>query len=64
MRFMQGAKYELIMNVIGVLNVISIAVQAIYTTENADRIWIIFEISLNFVFLFEMIADMYIQGSI
>jgi len=52
------------MNVIGILNVISIAVQAIYTTESADRSWIIFEFSLNFVFLFEMIADMYIQGSI
>jgi hypothetical protein len=64
MRFMQGANYELMMNVIGVLNVISIALQAVYTTVRAHRIWIIVESSLNFVFLFEMMADMYIQGSI
>jgi len=57
---MTGATYELAMNIIGVFNVISIAVQAVYTTEKARRLWIISEITLNFVFFFELIADIWI----
>ena len=61
---MNGAYYELAMNILGILNIVSLATRQLDTNTTSTYIitWTKVQIGVNFLFMFEMIVDWLVSG--
>ena len=66
MRFISTPKYELAMNVITIANIFTVFFRALQqqSTEGQIHTWIMIELTINFIMLFEMVGDILISGPI
>lgn len=66
LRVISGPQYELIMNIITIINVLTVFVRSFMQDANASTIknWMQIQIAVNFVLLFEMLADFLIAGPV
>jgi len=64
LKLMSGPKYELLMNIVTIVNVFSIFARSLQSTANYNtiHIWMIAQIVLNTFFLLEMITDWIVAG--
>jgi len=65
-RCMNGPNYELAMNIVGILNVVTLITKGIGESESLRslRLWIFFQIGINLIFFFELITDVVLSGGV
>lgn len=61
---MQSPIYELVVNIVGIVNILMIVIRTIDISESTNYItvWIYIQIVINTLFLLELISDFCIQG--
>ena len=66
LRVISSPQYELFMNIVTIVNVFTVFYYALQQSKTEDQIrrWIILELTINMIMLFETIGDLFISGPI
>ena len=61
---MQSPMYELVVNIVGIVNILMIVIRTIDISESTNyiTIWIYLQIIINTLFLIELLSDFIIHG--
>lgn len=63
-QYMNSPQYELLVNIIGIFNIVSIVVREVEIEETTTYIlgWMAIQIAINFLFLIEIICNFVVHG--
>ena len=63
-KLMGSPQYELVVNIVGIINILCIVIRQVDITETTNYIskWIYVQIAINSIFFIELLSDILIHG--